>query len=225
MILIGFDVECTGDDFAKHAMVEIGAFAVEYLGPREPARQLATFETMIAVPSDRCWEERCVREFWENPARPEYERLKAKKAAIEGCKIDPETAARDFVSWVETLVEVNAAGDSSGVRFVTDNAAYDAAWMGFYLCTYAEHAPLTTFFDGKFQAVIDTSSYHQGLSRVDHARELAIKIKNGRYSEDRECRAALGVPDSEVPTAVHDHRAVHDAQEILEQHLILLRHA
>lgn len=236
-VLIVFDVECTGSDFVKHAMVELGAVCYPYRRSpkasdsqkdkraRVDRKPCSTFEMTMRVPEDREWDARCVREFWENPERPEYEQLKAKKKVIETCPMSPEAGMTAFVTWVKTIVVLEADGDSSRIRFVSDNAAYDAAWIGIYLCQYADHLPLTVFFDDKFQAVIDTSSYHQGLSRVDHVEERLIKKTLGHYSEDRECRRVLMVPEGEVPTAVHDHRAVHDAQEIAEQHLIILKHA
>lgn len=226
-LLIAFDVECTGGNLAKHALVEIGAVAGFFVPGEDKRKRVPieierTFETTMAIPEGREWEEKCVREFWENPSRPEYEALKAKKAAIDRCEISPESGMKQFVSWVRWTVDTLVKGDASRMRFVSDNAAYDAAWIGVYLGQYANHEPLTTFFDGRFQAVVDTSSYHQGLSRIDHAREREIKREKGKYSEDRECRAILGIPDDVKPTAVHDHRAVHDAQEILEQHVIIL---
>lgn len=244
-ILIAFDVECTGSDFMKHAMVELGAAAYRYerhpvpiedrsvANPnfrpdkharkiRMPFKPIGVFETIMHVPDGRGWDERCVREFWDNPDRSEHEQLKAKKKKIETSRISPEDGMKFFVTWVEQVV-TKTGGDPSRIRFISDNAAYDAAWVGLYLCQYANHLPLTVFFDDKFQAIIDTSSYHQGLSRLDHVMERKIKAAKGHYSEDRECRKVLSVPDDFVTNATHDHNAMHDAQEIAEQHLIILQ--
>lgn len=218
-ILIAFDVEGTGNSFARHAMVELGAVA--YCADR-PHDQLEQFSIAINIPKGRTWELRCLEEFWLKDKKSD---LAHKARRIDrGVGHEPAIAMKKFISWVLGVVTNRAGGDYSRIRFISDNAAYDAAWVGLYLCEYADHEPLTTFFDGKFQGVIDTSSYHQGVSRHDHGVEMSLKRKRGHYSEDAACRAELGVPDDDVPATQHDHNAVNDAANIAQAHMIILKH-
>ena len=233
-ILIAFDVECTGYDLMKHAMVELGAVVYPFssflynrikLEKEFFDEPLDRFDEIMNIPEDRGWEEKCVKEFWDNPKRPEYKQLKAKMDMINSCPNSPEKIMLNFVQWVKNVVHLYADDDSSRIRFISDNAAYDATWISVYLCQYAHYFPLTVFFDNKFQAVIDTSSFHQGISRIDHNREKLIKIKSGHYSEDRLCRKILNIPENIAPKILHDHHAVNDADEIAQQHMIILAFA
>lgn len=214
-IIISFDAECSGGNLETHAMVELGAAAVKFSD--KVVISLGEWGSVMSVPDGRGWDADCVDNFWNTtPA------LKAKKEVVEKTPISPVTAMSQFVAWVEFIVKHCAGGDSSRVRFVTDNSAFDSAWVGLYLSKFADHEPLPTFF-GKFQAVIDTSSYHQGLARIDHVEERKRKRGTGHFSEDKACREALKVPDDIVSVVPHDHNPVHDAQNIAAEHGIILR--
>jgi hypothetical protein len=216
-LLISVDVESTGDDFERHALVELGAAAYAFKSGRYEC--LEAWSSIMQVPSARGWGARCVRQFWSSkPA------LVEKKRSIEATDISPVTAMSEFVDWVEQVVKKYAGDSPSPVRFITDNAAFDAAWIGIYLCKYGGHNPLHTFFGGKFQAVIDTSSYHQGVARIDHVEERKRKRAAGHFSEDRACRKFLRVPDDVRSKIPHDHDPKHDAQNIAEEHAIILHY-
>jgi DNA polymerase III epsilon subunit-like protein len=223
-IYVAFDVEATGMYMAgfgavqENAMVELGACAM--VANDSQRTVLDTFDRMMGIPYGCGWEPRCVDEFWSVA-----EGMPEKKERIDACQASPVDAMCAFVHWVESLVARYADGDSKRIVFVTDNAAFDAAWVSLYLARYAGHQPLHTFF-GAYRGVLDTSSYAAGAARHTPAHKERFLRETGakRYRSKDAVRAALGVPSSVRPRAVHDHAAVNDAQHLLEEHMIAEQH-
>jgi hypothetical protein len=231
VILVSFDVETTGGRLAKNAMVELGAVAKSAADDDDTEKRvLTTFEGIMKIPEGRGWEERCEREFWDNPEN----NLAAKKKRINECQTEPDDVMRAFVNWIENnVLTFLAGGDPRRVRFVTDNAAFDPSWVNLYLDLYADHEPLHTFFthDGVFRyaPIIDTNGVARGISGCTVDDEFVAQLKvdaDGRpgwFSATGAARRLLGIPDSVKSQTVHDHRSVHDAQHILESYQIMMR--
>ena len=214
VIIIAFDVEASGGDMLKNAEVELGAVAYAAADTGE-RRILGSFETLLSIPKDREWEEDCVKEFWLNPEN----NLKEKKEQIDACTVESETAMRAFVDFVDTVRAKLAGGNRRRVRFVTDNAAFDGAWVSLYLAMFANHSPLHTFFDSRYAPLIDTNAFARGVSSATPDAEFAA---GGSFSATGAARKSLSIPDSVKPTTAHDHRSVNDARHIAEEYLILL---
>lgn len=144
--------------------------------------------------------------------------LRGKKNEIDTTMSTPESVMKRVVQWCDKFAD----GDGNRIRFVSDCVGSDATWVSYYLSLYAQHLPLTVFF-GPFHALIDTSSYHQGVSRYDHNKVYSIEQTEGGYSEDKHCREALKIPDTVKPLSDHTHNAIDDAKHILSQHIIILQ--
>ncbi len=230
-IYVAFDVEATGmymagydggdgdgDSVQANAMVELGACAM--LAGDLERNILDTFDEMIRVPDGCGWELRCVDEFWNV-----VEGMPEKKRAIDKCNRSPYNVMQAFVQWVDGLVKRYADGDTKRICFITDNAAFDAAWVSLYLTKYAGHQPLHTFFGG-YRGVLDTSSYAAGATRHTPAHKKRFVEDSGAkcYRGKDAVRAALDIPKSVQPRAVHDHTAVNDAQHLLEEYMIVVQH-
>ncbi len=215
VIGIAFDVETIGGCLTKNAMPELGAvaMAVEDVDKR---RVLARFEGHMNIPKGRGFEPQCEKEFWDVHKPRE-------KAKILACQTSPEAVMRSFVQWVFEVRKRYAGGDSSRVRFVTDAAYFDAAWVSQYLTTYADHYPLHTFFSdnerSRFNTVIDTNAFFRGIARASLNDEIYFK-----FSSSAAVRTALNIPDTEQPDVDHDHRAVHDAENIMKEYLIVMKY-
>lgn len=221
VIAVSFDVEAIGGSMHENAMVEIGA-TVMAADDDEKKRLLTSFEVIMKIPDDgRHWEKRCEEEFWDNPENG----LAEKKKLIIACQTEPEDAMRAFINWVEKDVrDKYAGGDSKRVRFITDTVGFDQGWMDFYLATFADHAPMHTFFDGKYAPLICTTSVFRGIAGTTLDEEYEAGKDGGWYSATDAARKVLGVPDDVKSNTPHDHRAVHDAQNILETYLIMMRY-
>ena len=206
----------------KNAMTEIGAVAIA-AGDYEQRRVLARFEGHMKIPTGCSFEPRCEREFWD-VQKPDG------KKRILSCETEPAKVMRAFVDWVSVVRERYAGGEHRRVRFLSDAAYFDAAWMSHYLTKYLDHPPMHTFFseEGKsrFKTVIDTHAFFRGVAGADLNSELVVELggPDGRFSAEMAVRTALCIPDSEKPAVKHDHRAVHDAQNIMEIYLIVIRY-
>ncbi len=219
VVVITFDVETIGDSMTKNAMVEVGCTAAPLSG-NEP-RILARFEGHMKIPEGCGFEERCEREFWDAQKPGEKQRVLT-------CQTEPEDVMRGFVMWVDNLRK-SFGLDARRVRFATNAPYFDAAWMSYYLNKYADHNSLHTFFSepGKprFKPVLGTNDFFRGVARKTLNDELSIELgPDGWFSADEAVREALSIPIHDKPDVEHDHRAVHDAENILKKYLIVLKH-
>jgi hypothetical protein len=236
VICVAFDVECTGQSLTRHAMIEIGAVAID----TSTCAPLSKFSIELKMPQGRTWEQRCLDEFWDNrdwenlpentpeeklkkqEKRENYESLQSKRKRVaDGLGEEPEVAMERFTKWLREEVRGKlAGGDRLRVILASDTVSFDSSWINVYLDLYANEPPLDLFFDNKFCDVICTSDIARGLSVVSHDEYLKIKRAKGRYSRDETCRFKLGIPESVQPAAKHNHTAVCDAQYIGEEHCI-----
>ena len=238
---ISFDIEATGCRPTRHAMIELGAVAIN----TNTGKTLSRFSVEIQMPQDRIWEKRCLTEFWDNkdwekleddnPTKAKkketYERLQTKRKRVTiGKGETPKDAMLSFIGWVGTVYEEFAKKDRHRVQFLRDTVAFDSAGVNNYLDEFADHDPLNLFFKDekgapKFCDVICTSDIARGLSVVSHDEVLEIKRKQGWYDRDETCRKKLKIPDSFQPDAEHNHDAVSDAEYIGKEHIIQMNWA
>lgn len=221
VIGIAFDVETTGGCMTVNAMTEVGAVAMA-VEDYEQRRVLARFEGHMKIPEGCGFEERCEKEFWD------VHKVEGKQRAL-GCQKEPQDVMRAFVDWVSEVRVRYAGGEARRVRFLSDAVYFDAAWMSHYLTKYASHYPMHTFFSepskSRFKPVIDTNAFFRGVANVDLSGELAVELgPEGRFSSSKAARSALSIPEGEKPDVEHDHRAVHDAESIMKEYLIVTRY-
>lgn len=235
VIGIAFDIEATGGKPITNAMVELGAVALNI----DNGEIIDRFSIDIQMPVDRLWDERCLREFWNNKDFEElkdtdnrkavrketYERLQKKRKRIDdGEGEEPKEAMTKFVEWNKKILKIHAKGNPKRIKFMSDTASFDTTFVNVYLDMYVNHDPLHIFFDGEFKDVMCTSDVAQGLSGLQHSQLFQIEKNEGWYNRTMECRKALKIPDSERPDVEHNHDAVSDAQYIGQEHVILLKY-
>jgi DNA polymerase III epsilon subunit-like protein len=222
VIGISLDIEATGPNIKKHAIIELGAVAM-VLQTRTVLEKLSI---ELTIPPKTGWDDRTVREFWDNKEIEEHAVLAAKKTrAEEGKGTDPATAMQQFVEWVENVHKQHAGGDATLIRFLTDTTSFDATFINYYLAKYTTAPPLHMFF-GSYEDVVCTISYARGLGVLTHEDCNRSKRQlGGMYDTDALCREALKIPPDVKPLAQHNHTAVNDAQYMAEEHAIQLYHA
>lgn len=225
VLLVSFDIEGTGPSPVKNWMPSFGAVAMA-ASDTDKRVVLGRFRGQMKIPADREWEERTEREFWDR------DDMKEAKARALRCTTEPEDVMRAFVKWVMDMRDYFVGSDDSRrVRFLTDASYYDAGWMSIYLMQYADHYPMHTFFSepqkSRFKPVIDTNAVFRGVAGATTRDELQAELdpEQGWFSSSKAARTALGVPKDEVPTAEHDHNPVNDAQNIIEQYMIVMKYA
>ena len=218
-ILISIDIETTGPRKKKHAITEIGAIAMI---PGKTPTILSSLEVRMTVPSDRGWDQKCVAEFWEKDPV-----LKARMEEINAggyldstgnkCKIpSPTTGMQQFVDWVNEILIKHCEGDPDRIIFWSDFPSFDIAWIDEYLEIYLNHDPIHLFFPNNFSMPFCLTSYAYGISRRYHSTKY--------FSKTCAAREVLGVPAEMIPNVPHDHRAIHDAENMIIEHNIILNH-
>ena len=220
-VTIALDVETTGPNThagpsgrrVKSAMVEIGAVAVSH-GAHPVV--LGVFEGFMGVPDGCDWDPTTVREFWNRD-----ESMREKKKLAEACTVEPGVVMNEFVDFVNNVVAKYAGGKPTRVLFISDNPGYDAKWLDLYLAEYTEHPDTSRLF-GCYSPVLDTDSYAMAAAKHDVGDRMDANLCDGWYSADSSARTALRIDASLKPTAVHDHRAAHDALYIAQMHAIII---
>lgn len=224
-VCIGIDIENTGKSLSKHAIVQIGARVM--LVEEGKWERADTFNVLINVPSDRGWEERCVTEFWNS--QQSLKDLKSKIDAKEGKA--PEEAMRLFKEFLLQMFEKHAQSDINRIRLVTDTVSFDACWLNLYLDKYIDSDPLHLIFGG-FRDLIESGSFMQGVSGITHDEEMKLVEEDTqkRKAVGKEGRGYFSMEKSlwkkrKIQTkseAEHNHDAVSDATNIVENYLIAM---
>ena len=222
---MGLDIENTGWDLTKHAIVQIGLSVWNVVNGKR--KKIDSFSVLINVPADREWEERCVTEFWNKS--PELVEMKRKIDNKEGK--EPETAMQEMVDFSMKCFKDYAYSNINNIRFIVDTVSFDACWVNLYLAQYIGSKPLHLLFGG-FRDLIETGSYMQGRSGITHDDELElIKIdEEKRKDSGKEGRGHFSCEEScfkkrkitETALAEHNHDAESDAANIVETYLIVM---
>lgn len=214
VITISLDVETSGQDLIDNGMVELGARSLinnqRYL--------LGGFNQLIELPETCHWEKACIETFWNS-----NENLKIKMSKIKNKigTMPPELVMKGFIKWCKEFILRGCANQQvNRIKFISDNCSFDVSWINYYLSKYAQHYPLHVFYDRYWSAVIDTSSYAFGVSKLSYESVNEIIERNNYFSEDQACRKQLNIPITIKPTTNHDHSAVNDATYIGEEHSI-----
>jgi len=218
LYLIGLDIEASGQRLSKHAMVGLGAAVIRV----SDRKKVAEFSSEMNIPKELGWEQRCLNEFWDNKETDGFEELQAYKKRINNNECEePAVAMKRFVSWLRNdVLKDIAKGDYQVLDFVSDTTSFDLTWINYYLDKYTDEGPLHLFWDNHFRDVIQANSYAQALARLNPLHCYVIDQIDGWCSKTKEARKMLRIPDDIKPDAPHDHKAVHDAQNIAEELLI-----
>lgn len=167
-VYMGLDVETTGQSLSHNAMIALGAVVMD-----TNSTTLHTFKVCLGVPSDKGWEPRCLAEFWSQHADL--------KASIERDAIDAKRAMVGFACWLNLMDLLY--GDR--LVLLTDNPAFDVAWINLYLSQYTLRPSL--YYGFSLQKIL------AGEHSLENAAEMAAQIRhcNVGYPEDYAMEFAL----------------------------------
>jgi hypothetical protein len=154
MRIFSVDLERSGQSVLYHFTTQIGVVCFEstLFNANDPKKcVLSTFSEYLPQPENTCWEERCVKEFWEkNP-----ELYNKHKTGVANAR--PDTMSR-FIEWIDEHKDPNPEQN----LLITDNSAFD------YVCLAPLVAPyrsLLYLFGDYQQTPLDVVSYYLGLQR------------------------------------------------------------
>jgi hypothetical protein len=154
MRIFSVDLERSGQSVSQHFTTQIGVVCFEstLFDENDPKKCIiSTFSEYLPQPEGTCWEERCVKEFWEK--NPElYEKHK------NGVANARDDVMQRFIEWVDANKDPNLEQN----LLITDNSAFD------YVCLAPLIAPyrsLLYLFGDYQQTPLDVVSYYLGLQR------------------------------------------------------------
>ena len=210
-IIVAFDIENTGPSLKNHAIVQIGLKVFEATKAR---KSLDEFQILINVPENRGWDTQCEQEFWNSTLG-----LILMKQQIQSKQgYEPKEAMTHFQNYLFHVFKKYSNNDIRRIRLVSDTVSFDTCWINYYLDYYLDALPLHLVF-GKFKDVLETGSYVQGRSGINHEEELVIAATK-RFSQEQSCIERRNILDK--PLIEHSHNALEDASNIGEMYLIIM---
>src|SRR3990172_2437149 len=191
-----FDVELSGPNLYKNALVQIGAV----LWNIEHNKLENEFLIDINLEEDKQWDVQTVKDFWlsNDELKKNYEKIKNNKGTNIKESIDQFV---NFLNYCNTRC-------NGRMKMGTNRLDIDASWLNMYLCKY-NYPPLHLIF-GKIDTLVDTNSFHQACALYTHLDvENFNKERKGNYNPN-ECVLKY-YKIHKRPNTIYDHNPLHDA--------------
>jgi len=188
-VLFAVDIECSGGSFSQNGIIAIG-YCVGTLDGQVLEKKRISMSLLKRVFEPRCW-----NEYWVKPKQAEQ--LKE----FQKYEVHPFVAMTQFISAVDRYE------DKYDVTILTDNPAYDIAWLNMYLDLYLGRLALAYTKNQVYRGVKDP--YEWAMKR---------KIKTGVPWSFNTYKY-----NSEIAKLkeLHDHWPENDAESIFRQALLL----
>lgn len=194
-VLFAVDIEGSGASLSKNGIVAIGWCVGDLKGNVLEKRRVSV------KLQNRIFEPRCQEQYWSKPEQA------AQLVVFQREGIDPYEAIRLFMAAVDSYE------DKYEVVMLSDNPAYDIAWLDSYIDTFLGRNPLLYFRD--------QVSYRGIKEPKGWAMLRKIKANpNGKWSFDMDKYTAG--KEMLKKTTPHDHWPENDAESIYRQTLLLL---
>lgn len=196
--IVAIDVEATGQFIDRNWPIQFGVAVV--IVDEDGQEHEDGWGSYVRRPEGRVWEPRCVTEFWlKNPD------VYAKALEAQDTAPDATEVATRMLDWIDRKL-FGVASDK--ITVITDNSAYDAAWLA-WLLNHVDKSP--QYLLGTYTDIIDTFAFFCGAST---ALEHAV-YDNRLYAGL--CAIWKGQPQL-------SHTAVDDAIEVLHTYRAMMKH-
>jgi hypothetical protein len=193
-VLFALDIEGSGASFSQNGIVAIG-----WCVGKMDGKILEKKRVSVAL-QKRGFEPRCKTQYWDNPAQAAQLEVFKKEA------LEPVEAMKQFIASVDRFE------DSYDVIILTDNAAYDVAWLNYYLDLYLGRNPLSY--------KKDQMTYRPIAEPKGFAMSRKMKFNsNENWSFDME-KYKDGLTKLKI-MSLHDHWPENDAENIYRKTLLL----
>jgi oligoribonuclease (3'-5' exoribonuclease) len=202
------DCEFTGPNMVKNAMINLGAVFMKV----EEKKTLKKIELMINIPQGKEWDKETRKWFESN-----HTTINLLKVIDENRGMDIKSAMNDFYSFI---IECTKMSDQQ-LTIAGDHIDIDAGWINYYLAQ-ADIKPLH-LITGKLSHLVDISSYHKGIANVTHQNVLEFEqYANKKFHHQESVMQYLQI--TERSPKIYTHIASDDAENIGENHCIVLNH-
>lgn len=123
--ILAIDVETTGSDLTKNAMIMLGATLMGL-----DKKEITSFSNCLKIPKGRGINKVCKREFWDH-----HKDLFNK---IVKMSIKPGDVMNRFSKWLDQI----DCKYGRAVVVVSNNPGFDFAWVNLYLSIYTKRVPI-----------------------------------------------------------------------------------
>lgn len=218
--IVAVDIETSGCMVTKHGIIALGYCVGDI--PRETPTKKLTFdfaESIIPTVSytsgtstttrqykkricmkltGKTFEQRCKEEYWDK--HPEMLEELTKDA------LEPEVGIRQFMDDIDKLEE------KYELIFISDNSAFDFAFINYYIEYYLDRRPLSYVSGGTtYRPLFDTDAYARGALGQDYT---------DLWTYDEEVMKKFNIT---LPEGVkHDHYPENDAEYIYRLHCAII---
>lgn len=208
--ILVFDLEFSGPDFFKHGIVSIGAVLCAYNETNHIFYK--EFYQECNLDKNQSFDPNTAEHFWKSTQDLNrlFEKIKAQKAN------PPQETMKSFVNFLKECYSI-----SNGTMFIcTNRVDIDCTWLNLYLCKYG-FEPLHLLF-GKMIRIIDTNSFHQGISQTLHYETLQDHSEfYSNYNANESAFKSLNI--KRRPQTKYDHCSINDAKWLAEAHILILQ--
>lgn len=200
-VYLGIDIETTGQNLFRNAMIEIGASLMD-----ETGEEIENVNLCLEMPPGTEFEKKCLDTFWID----HQEQL----MRIKNLCIRPKIQMMKFADWIDKLDLKYGAS----LEILGDFALFDFAWINVYLSRYTDRPCLYNRAvrkeDGsvsyEFRRITDTNERYRGT----------LMITNPGAEEGWRIEEKLGIQNTKWG---NDHYALNDARNIAANWLLYLK--
>lgn len=202
------DCEFTGPNMVKNAMINLGAVFMKV----EEKKTIKKIELIINIPEGKEWDKETRKWFESN-----HGTANVLKTVDSNMGMELKTAMNDFYSFI---IECTKISDQQ-LTIAGDHIDIDAGWINYYLAL-SDIKPLH-LITGKLSHLVDISSYHKGIANVTHQNVLEFEqYANKKFHHQESVMRYLQI--TERSSKSYTHNASDDAENIGENHCIVLNH-
>ena len=200
-ILFTVDIEGSGASISKHGIVSIGWCVGDLKGNVFEKRRVSL------KLQNRVFEERCLTEYWSKPEQKHQLEVFQREA------VEPYDGIAAFMKAVDSYE------DKYDVVILSDNPAYDVAWLDSYIDTYLGRNPLLYKKDQRtYRGIAEPKGWvfsRQLKNASAGAKGSKIFVFDaGKYLQGLETLKT---------TCPHDHWPENDAENIYRRTLLMLQ--
>lgn len=146
--ILAVDIETTGSNMVKNAIIAIGYFLGDEHG-NEIAKKRITMKY-----SEDQWEVRCWSTFWVH-----YQ---------DKLEILKQNAVTPYEGIAEFVKDLYAFEDKYTVHIITDNPSFDISFLNYYIAMYLDSMPLNYTKNSKYRQIYDIDSYSRGVMNIKY---------------------------------------------------------
>jgi hypothetical protein len=222
MIYVNFDLETTGGNPEKNAIISIGAVAHR----SDTWEEIGEYDEHLIVPADRTWDYEALK-WWLTDPEAGGEKLKQ----IFDRASQPDTVCLDFMGWLKGLSDKehstrdeNMTGPfDTRVAFVANPIAFDLPFLRSYMKQYVGEA-WSEWADANKSGLGGVDLPTLAMTVLPWNTDLASERYPAWVRAYPDARRRLWIPAWSDPDQPHTHMAIDDARHQAFAFIKMMKH-